>query len=393
MYKAVSKLPVCHVCSADALVEADGFADLRQVTSDCRPWPEPGRMTQCQRCATVQKPVDDTFRKRCQRVYSGYDVYYQSDGSEQRVYQFQGNNLGSSKPRSSQLLEKVIRLSQLPTKGRFLDFGCGNGAMLRSWSELLSDWTLYGVDQNNRYEKVIQSIPGVKDFYSQGVESLTGTYDVVTMLHSLEHIENPIKFLRQMKTFLSPIGQVLVQVPDFKANPFDLLIADHCTHFQPDTLKAVVEAAGFTVVGAWHGLVPKEITMMAQPSKETAETVSAIDVLRNELTAAVEWLGEIRMQATHAAENDGFGIFGTSIAANWLFGLLGDRIHFFLDEDPARQGKDIGGKPILAPDDIQIWAKVYIALPPIIAKSIANRLIHNSIDFVVPPALPKLLAP
>jgi hypothetical protein len=47
-----------------------------------------------------------------------------------------------------------------------------------------------------------------------------------------------------------------------------------------------------------------------------------------------------------------FGIFGTSIAGTWLYGELGDRTSFFVDEDPARAGKAHLGVRIIAPPNV-----------------------------------------
>jgi len=48
-----------------------------------------------------------------------------------------------------------------------------------------------------------------------------------------------------------------------------------------------------------------------------------------------------------------FGIFGTSVAAMWLFGQLGDAVSFFVDEDTSRQGTELYGKPVFHPKDVR----------------------------------------
>jgi hypothetical protein len=85
-------------------------------------------------------------------------------------------------------------------------------------------------------------------------------------------------------------------------------------------------------------------------------------------------LAEVMAQVAPIQAQEHFGIFGTSIAATWLQAQTGDAAKFFVDEDQNRVGQTHLGRPILSPARIPKEAPVYIALPNVIASSVALRL-------------------
>jgi SAM-dependent methyltransferase len=62
----------------------------------------------------------------------------------------------------------------------------------------------------------------------------------------LEHLDEPVRFLKNAKRYLNPNCKFVVTVPGGQPNKFDLLIG-HRRHFTGDDLKAVMTEAGFEV--------------------------------------------------------------------------------------------------------------------------------------------------
>ena len=117
----------CHVCGAPMLREVGSVAALPRVSSDCKPVPAGGRLCQCAGCGALQRPVTPQFLKEIADIYAGYDVYYQSGGLEQLVW----DAATSTTLRRSELLcRRLAETGLLPGSGRVLDVGCGNGAFL-----------------------------------------------------------------------------------------------------------------------------------------------------------------------------------------------------------------------------------------------------------------------
>ncbi len=77
-------------------------------------------------------------------------------------------------------------------------------------------------------------------------------FDVVVMNHVLEHLENPLRFLEEVRKRMAPRALLHVAVPNIRALSARLpgwtsYEPYHLTYFNPQTLRNTVESAGFTV--------------------------------------------------------------------------------------------------------------------------------------------------
>ena len=52
---------------------------------------------------------------------------------------------------------------------------------------------------------------------------------------------DPRDFLCALKLKLAPGGLLVVQLPSHQHNPFELMIADHCSHFTTQTCAILLE--------------------------------------------------------------------------------------------------------------------------------------------------------
>src|SRR5438105_2653903 len=117
----------CRICGATALEEVLDFAALPRVTSDAKPFPAGGRLTVCRTCGAMQKLADEVWLGEIARIYGEFEIYHQSGGAEQPIYDLAGKG---GTPRSVKLVDYLARTLALADHGDVLDFGCGNGAAL-----------------------------------------------------------------------------------------------------------------------------------------------------------------------------------------------------------------------------------------------------------------------
>ncbi len=373
----MSKL--CHLCGADALETVAGFTELPRVTSDCRPWPAGGTLAFCHHCSTLQKPTTEQWHEECAAIYHGYALYPQAAGAEQPVF----NPGGSGQARSEVLLHKLLEDGALPQTGKLLDFGCGNGAFLQAASKALPRWRFDGLELDARYREELLAIPRFEGFH-QGLDCVEGGLEMISMIHALEHVAHPIELLIRLRKLLADDGLLFIEVPYYRDNPFDLLIADHCSHFTPLTLRALLERAGFEVVTATTEWVNKEISLLARPTSNAAYTALLSE--QQPVTPLIKWLTEVLAWAENESSNQPIGLFGTAIAASWLYGHLGGAVEFFVDEDPGRIGRTHLGRGILSPEQVPDGKKVLLCLAPLLAQQIARRLASTGADYRLPPA-------
>jgi hypothetical protein len=166
---------------------------------------------------------------------------------------------------------------------------------------------------------------------------------------------------------------------------FDLVVADHRSHFDPGTLAEAARRAGFkrVAVAEW---VFKELSMTVSDSPlGFASLPEPPQMTPDGLAHRVAWLADVVTMGRKLADNsERFGLFGTSIAATWLFGALRDRIDFFIDEDPSRIGQCHENRPIFSPVQVPSGATVFIPLIPQMAEGIAARLAKLGIDVHIP---------
>ncbi len=374
----------CVTCTTRSLeVQAD-YAALPRVTSDCRPWPAGGTLAVCGSCGTIQKLPDETWFEEIGRIYGTYEIYELSDGAEQAIFTADG----TATPRSRALVDHVLsRTGAAQASGRLIDIGCGNGAALGRFGAALPGWALYGHELSDRNAAAMRAIPGFRELFTCPIEEIPGRFDLVSMIHSLEHFPVPKDALSTAARLMDDEAWLLVEVPDAETSPFDLLVADHRTHFTRATLGRLARAAGIETVELVNTVLPKELTLLGQrgtpAAGEPTDPADGHAVARRTLA----WLTGILETARAAAVCRPFGIFGSSIAGMWLYGDLADRVDFFVDEDATRIGRTIEERPILAPKDIPESATVFLPLAPQVCENVISRLSHLPADFVAPAPL------
>jgi SAM-dependent methyltransferase len=319
------------------------------------------------------------------RIYDQYDIFRQAEGGDEQLVFVPST--GRSMRRSFAVLQQLTGISPFPEHGTAIDIGCGNGAMLKALSRHAPGWSLHGTEQSASTRSQLENIPGFAYLHTGDIGALADSYDVVTLSHSLEHFVDPVAELSKAAQLLSPAGLLIVQVPDSAANLYDILVADHRSHFTAGTLAECARRAGLAHFLVAESLVPKELTLLASPSSGRlapfaevlgAETAAALDapaLCHHRLVSLIGWLDAVQHAAREAAcSAASFGIFGTSIAGTWLFGGLRGDTAFFVDEDPSRIGKRHEGRPVVSPGDVPAEANVFVCLIPSVALALQGRL-------------------
>ncbi len=388
----------CVVSSADNTRDIPEFTDFRQITSDCRPWPPGGQLQICQACGTIQRPATEDWYSTIKKIYDNYTLYHQADGAEQPVFDATS---GTPVPRSAYALDWLSQQISLPPTGRVLDVGTGTGAMLRSFSTRFPAWQLEGYDQTDRSLACLQTIPGFKKFYTGRLEQIDGHCNVITMIHSLEHVTEPLDTLIKLHPLLADDGFLFVQVPDAQTNPYDLLVADHRCHFTRDSLTLLMARAGYRVKRIEADWVPKELILIASPGGDPAEApipLNGFDTANRIVEDHLGWLRHL-LETLDLWRTDGkerpslsshpaIGLFGSSIASTWLLSHEADHIEFIVDEDPSRIGQTHMGRPILDPGQAPDGAAILMPMPASITGRIVSRLKHLPVNFIIPDTNP-----
>jgi len=137
-----------------------------------------------------------------------------------------------------------------------LDLGCGTGEFLK-WCPIGS----IGIDISNDFLKICEN-KGLKCIYSDLNQSLpfeSASFSRVLLIHTLEHIENPINLLREINRILNKEGKVIIALPRESTflELFDKYFIDHPYHlysFSLRNIKHLLKRAGFIVERIFYDL-------------------------------------------------------------------------------------------------------------------------------------------
>jgi len=143
----------------------------------------------------------------------------------------------------------------MPEKGRLLEIGCAMGTLLNEIRKL--GWKVVGVEPEewtcelarNKYKlDVINST-----FQEADLEK--ASFDVVLLLHVIEHLPDPSKGLSQIARLIRPGGFLVLETPRFDTLWFKLLkgrersvIDGHYYYFTRETIRALAHKSGLEVV-------------------------------------------------------------------------------------------------------------------------------------------------
>jgi 2-polyprenyl-3-methyl-5-hydroxy-6-metoxy-1,4-benzoquinol methylase len=199
----------------------------------------------CRTCGLVfQSPHADEAELK-----SFYDSGYRMtvQGSEEPT----DKDLRIQAGRARHLIE-VVR-QHVPAVSRHLDLGSSSGSLLRAFKSAYGCESV-GIEPGEIYRTRSQEF-GIKIFaeLSQLETSDQDPFDLVSIIHVLEHIPNPVEFLTDLrKRWMTPDAYLLIEVPNlFGHHSMELA---HLLVFSRRTLRQTLNRAGFNLLRLFsHG--------------------------------------------------------------------------------------------------------------------------------------------
>ena len=145
-------------------------------------------------------------------------------------------------------IERYFRLSQyLPNEANCLDAGSSSGEFVYLLNQ--RGFRAQGVEANLPYAEYSESELNLSVTKSPFSEFKTeDKFDLITMFHVLEHLENPIRDLSHLGQFLKPGGKLVIEVPNILYPNMAFSHKWHPGHlfsFTDQTLSLLLEKAGF----------------------------------------------------------------------------------------------------------------------------------------------------
>jgi SAM-dependent methyltransferase len=203
----------------------------------------PLRTTICRQCGLVwsnPRPSADDVRKYYSREYR-LDYKGQSTPSLRHI------------ARSARgALARYRALLPFVKKGdRILDAGAGGGEVVYTLRRFGFD--AIGLEPDEQYARHAREALGVpvQTGFVQDASFPAECFDVVTMYHALEHVEDPLGILMRLRSWMVRGGVLMIEVPNVEATciaPAHRFHFAHLYNFSGSTLTALGRKAGFDCV-------------------------------------------------------------------------------------------------------------------------------------------------
>lgn len=184
----------------------------------------------------------------CKTVYLGkYNESYDDD-----LYAYYQKYQGRKKeelynPLTRESYIKVLRLLSSHGGGvSILDVGCGNGDFVDA--ALDGGYKAEGIELAQPAVDIARGygLPVTKlDFFSSEIQE--SSRDVVTMFEVIEHLPDPVAFLRRAEVVVKPGGLIYITTPNFNSldrrvlgSQWNAIHREHLSYFTPSTLLAAI---------------------------------------------------------------------------------------------------------------------------------------------------------
>lgn len=138
--------------------------------------------------------------------------------------------------------------------GKLLDIGCGVGDFIHTAET--KGWECTGVEPSEDAQNIARQRIKACIIQSQDLEKLEDeSFDIITMWHVLEHVDNLKWQVEQLHRLVKPNGRIVIAVPNYKSYDGQFYkekwaaydVPRHLNHFNKQTITKIFKANGLTL--------------------------------------------------------------------------------------------------------------------------------------------------
>lgn len=172
----------------------------------------------------------------CKEAQVSVDSYQDSDRGD-RAAPRRANRVYCSLTLLLEKLEQIVRSDELPSGESILDYGCGNTPYRKLLSEKFTNYICADLPGNRQAEVTIRkdgTLPSADD-----------SFDCVLSSQVLEHVSDPMSYLREAFRVLRPGASLIISTHGmwpYHPDPTDFW------RWTIDGLRRQIELAGFEIV-------------------------------------------------------------------------------------------------------------------------------------------------
>lgn len=157
---------------------------------------------------------------------------------------------GTDMPEASQRVDRLKPI--LSQRARVLEIGSGSCAFLKSISAHVGE--VVGVEPDQATRAWFSTVSAIHVYHDLDEVPVAGGFDFIVLFHVLEHLSDPVSFLKQLEGRLNVGGRIVVEVPNVDDALMSLYGVEaftefyfsiaHLTYFSPKTLHRCACEAG-----------------------------------------------------------------------------------------------------------------------------------------------------
>lgn len=232
----------CNLCRAD---DAKFILQARCRLSNIKK--EFFKLMKCRRCGLIYlnpRPHEEEMSKY-------YPSWYHSR-ADTKFLDIEKTKIGGISWREA-MQKKAEPILRYKTSGKILDIGCGDGSLLKFLKEF--GWQTFGIEPHRPSSLYAKEVLGLNVFSGRLGEANypDESFDVITLLHVLEHLHDPSEVLKKSFWLIKRDGILIVEVPNFGSFEAKIFRSKwvgisaplHLYHFTPQSLRLMLENCGF----------------------------------------------------------------------------------------------------------------------------------------------------
>lgn len=187
--------------------------------------------------------------------------YYENGSPHGALYQLIKRYMKWSFDVKKRLILKYLRHTS-QNKIRILDVGCGSGAFLNALQD--ERFEKYGVELNpDGYKSCLEKKINVKNCDLKNVDFEDDFFDVITLWHVVEHLQNPFDTMPLVAKKLKEDGILILATPNIaslgykwgKEAWFHLDAPRHVVLYDQKNIRLLLQCSGFDVIKETRSLL------------------------------------------------------------------------------------------------------------------------------------------
>ncbi len=261
LQKETVACPLCDCHTYDILLQDDRYHMGLQTVS-------------CDRCGLIfvnPRPTEEEMKAFYENEYRRFYESVEVPTPEYIAQGFFGQ-------RAEFVVQCLKRYLDSAAHTSLLDVGCAEGTLLSLIEREFPFLATYGVEPDSSFAGYARDHTRAAIFTGTYREFTAGSrrrrFDVIVTAQVLEHILNPVDYLKALETMLTDAGLLYVEVPNIMDDRVHGLGNVHLAHvvsYDPATLRMLLRTSGFAVADLiTEGLPAKSPSMAAVCRKDNS---------------------------------------------------------------------------------------------------------------------------